>query len=150
VQGQSRIRSEARVVRATTWEQRGLSGASCAVQARLGQFFCFVFCLLWFSTVASAQISPGPLSRAHQSLNGTTNCTTCHKFGGQATLKCLDCHTEVASRLTVRKGLHATYGIAAGSSQECAKCHSEHNGEEFPLVKWDIKAFDHKQAARAQ
>ena len=29
-------------------------------------------------------------------------------------------------------------------SQECARCHSEHNGEDFPLIKWDIKTFNHK------
>ena len=96
--------------------------------------------------VAHAQISPGPLSRAHQSLEGATQCTTCHKFGGEAILKCLDCHTEIAERLTARKGLHATYGMKAGSSQECARCHSEHNGPDFQLVKFDPKNFDHKQA----
>jgi hypothetical protein len=104
-----------------------------------------VAALLLLSAAAFSQISPGPLSRAHQSLNGTTSCTSCHKFGGQAALKCLECHTEIATRLTTHKGLHATYNIPAGSSQECARCHSEHNGEDFPLIKWDIKTFDHKQ-----
>jgi len=100
--------------------------------------------LFLFLPGASAQISPGPLSRPHQALNGSTNCASCHKFGGQATLKCLDCHTDIASRLSARKGLHASYNIPAGSSQECARCHSEHNGEDFPLIKWDVKAFNHK------
>ncbi len=104
-------------------------------------FFCFVL-----SPAANAQISPGPLSRPHQSLSGSTNCASCHKFGGQAALKCLECHTEIATRLSARKGLHATYSIPAGSSQECARCHSEHNGEDFPLIKWDIKTFNHKDA----
>ncbi len=94
---------------------------------------------------ASAQISPGPLSRPHQSLNGATNCASCHKFGGQAALKCLACHTEIATRLSTHKGLHATYNIPAGSSQECARCHSEHNGEDFPLIKWDVKTFNHRE-----
>ena len=98
----------------------------------------------WAAPPASAQISPGPLSRAHQSLNGSTNCASCHKFGGQAALRCLACHTEIAIRLTTHKGLHATYNIPIGSSQECARCHSEHNGEDFPLIKWDIKTFNHK------
>ena len=94
---------------------------------------------------AQAQISPGPLSRPHQSLNGSSNCASCHKFGGQAALRCLECHTEIATRLNSHKGLHATYNIPAGSSQECARCHSEHNGEDFPLIKWDIKTFNHKE-----
>jgi hypothetical protein len=104
---------------------------------------------LWGAAPASAQISPGPLSRAHESLNGATNCTSCHKLGAAATLKCLDCHGEIAARIASRQGLHATYHLEAGSSQECARCHSEHNGEDFPLVKWDPKAFDHKQAGYA-
>ena len=101
--------------------------------------------LLLLSRVSSAQISPGPLARAHQSLNGSTNCTSCHKFGGQAALKCVDCHTEIGSRISAHQGLHATYNIPAGSSQECARCHSDHNGEDFPLIKWDTKTFDHKE-----
>ena len=104
---------------------------------------CLLFLSVFFAA-ARAQISPGPLSRPHQSLNGSTNCASCHKFGGQAALKCLDCHAEIATRLSARKGLHATYNIPTGSSQECARCHSEHNGEDFPLIKWDIKIFNHK------
>jgi hypothetical protein len=95
--------------------------------------------------VAWSQISPGPLSRPHRSLDSATQCTTCHKFGGEATLKCLDCHGEIASRLSARRGLHASYHLNPASSQKCARCHSEHNGLDFPLVKWDLKTFDHKQ-----
>jgi hypothetical protein len=94
---------------------------------------------------AWAQISPGPLSRAHQSLDGPTHCTDCHKRGaGEAEFKCLECHTEIGSRVAARRGLHATYHIPAGSSQECARCHSEHNGVDFPIIKWDPKTFNHK------
>ena len=122
------------------------SSGHCA-PPRLAQFLLksllAVFALL-FLAPAHAQISPGPLSRAHQSLNGATNCTSCHKFGGAATLKCVDCHSEIATRVATHKGLHATYSIPPGSSNECAKCHSEHNGEDFPLIKWDTKTFDHK------
>ncbi len=108
--------------------------------------FCFTVYLLEFvSLSANAQISPGPLSRPHQSLSGSTNCASCHKFGGQAALKCLECHTEIAGRLSSHRGLHATYNIPPGSSQECARCHSEHNGEDFPLIKWDPKTFNHKE-----
>jgi hypothetical protein len=99
---------------------------------------------------AQAQISPGPLARAHQSLNGTSNCASCHKLAsGQATFKCLDCHMEVSKRLAEGKGLHATYHLSPGSSQECVRCHSEHNGEDLPLIKWDPKTFDHRQTGYA-
>src|SRR6266849_333846 len=93
-------------------ERRGLSqrkksgGASLAMQAGLAEnqeyfsgrgfasllsyAFWLVF-LIAFLHPAVAQISPGALSQAHQSLNGTTNCTTCHKLAaGQATFKCVE------------------------------------------------------------
>jgi len=111
---------------------------------RLGYLVLLFLFLALVVRVASAQISPGPLSRPHKELNGSTNCATCHKFGGQARLKCLECHTEIATGLSARHGLHASYNIAAGSSQQCARCHSEHNGEGFPLIKWNTKTFNHK------
>ena len=101
--------------------------------------------VLLLSAAAAAQISPGPLSRPHSDLDGATHCTTCHKLGGEPVFKCLDCHTEIATGLSARRGLHFSYGIRPGSSQECAKCHSEHNGLDFRLVKWDTRTFDHKQ-----
>jgi hypothetical protein len=96
---------------------------------------------------AAGQISPGPLSRAHKSLDSATQCTTCHKLGmGEATFKCLDCHTEIATRLAARRGMHPNLVTKAGS-QDCARCHSEHNGLEFNLTKWDPRpeAFDHSK-----
>ena len=116
---------------------------------RLSAAAAIAFLCLLASHPAAAQISPGPLSRPHQSLNGSTNCAECHKFGGQAQLKCVQCHTEIATRLAAHRGLHATYNIPPGSSQECARCHSEHNGEDFPLIKWDIKTFNHKETGYA-
>jgi hypothetical protein len=105
---------------------------------------------LWLSGGALAQISPGPLSRAHQSLSGATNCTACHKLAaGPAAYKCLECHTEIASRIAAHRGLHASYNISPGSNQECARCHSEHNGVDYSLIKWDTHTFNHKQTGYA-
>jgi hypothetical protein len=100
---------------------------------------------------AWAQISPGPLSRAHNQLSGATRCTSCHKLGGQATLRCLDCHAEIRSRLVSNHGLHASFNLPTGSSNECARCHSEHNGEDFTLVKWTPiqGSFDHSKTGYA-
>jgi len=114
--------------------------------AHLGFLIQATLVVVLLSCSAAAQISPGPLARAHQSLNGSANCTTCHKLSaGQPTFRCLECHTEIAARLNAHKGLHATYGLEKGSSQGCVKCHSDHNGEDFPIVKWNPNAFDHKQ-----
>jgi hypothetical protein len=107
---------------------------------------CMVLSIFSISIPLTAQISPGSLSRAHQSISSITQCTSCHELStGKPTFNCLDCHGEIARRIAVRKGLHATYNLKPGSSLECTKCHSEHNGEDFPLVKWDLKTFDHAQ-----
>ena len=101
---------------------------------------------------ARAQISPGPLSKAHQSLSGPTNCTKCHDLGcGTAELKCLECHTEIRERVTQRRGMHAVWVSTTGTSKDCAKCHSEHNGVDFQLVHWDPsrEAMDHSKTGFA-
>ena len=97
---------------------------------------------------ANAQVSPGPLARPHQFLDSLTHCTDCHKIGGgQPVFKCIGCHSDIGARVAAKKGLHGTYHIPAGSSQECVKCHSDHNGANFPLVKWDPSPnkFNHSE-----
>src|SRR5437868_3642255 len=140
--------------------QPGLKAADPRPKVRfdvhaLGQVLCVVMWLgavaFLFPTYASGQISPGPLSRAHKTLDGAVHCTSCHKFGGGRVLRCLECHTEIASRLNSHRGLHASYGLTPGSSQDCARCHSEHNGEDFPIVKWTPTpaGFDHSKTGYA-
>jgi hypothetical protein len=94
---------------------------------------------------AGAQISPGPLAGPHRFLEGATNCTQCHRLGGQATFKCLDCHREIAGRIAAGRGFHARVVEKSAGSQTCAKCHSDHNGEQFALIKWEpsLSQFDH-------
>jgi len=88
---------------------------------------------------AMAQISPGKLSEAHASLEGLTNCTTCHQFG-KAVLgeKCLDCHVEIKSRVGAGRGYHARV-----QKQNCVDCHKEHHGRSFDLRHFDETAFNH-------
>ncbi len=100
-----------------------------------------------------AQISPGPLAKAHQSLSGSTNCTKCHDLGrhGAEQLKCLECHTEIRDRIAQRRGMHAIWVGAGGTSKECARCHSDHNGADFPLIHWEPsrEALDHTKTGFA-
>ncbi len=115
--------------------------------ARRGAASVLVLFLL-LATHSSAQISPGSLSRAHQSLSGATQCTSCHKLAaGAASFKCLECHSDIARRLAARRGLHASFGAISASQKECASCHSEHNGENFALIRWNPSpaAFDHSK-----
>lgn len=100
--------------------------------------------------VSTAQISPGPLSKAHRSLSGPTQCTSCHRVGaGSANFKCQECHTEIASRIAAKRGLHATFGAISESQKECVSCHSEHNGENFAITHWDPTPgrFDHSKTS---
>lgn len=70
----------------------------------------------------------------------------CHAAGvGSAQFRCLDCHREIARRLAANRGYHATIVTNKNSSAECVKCHSEHNGENFKLIRWTPTpaGFDH-------
>lgn len=142
---QSRL--SAGVVRANLAVGRVLLIKTVSKLATAGLFGGIVLSAFWSTVPAQGQISPGPLSRAHQAINGITDCTRCHQIstGGQ-TYKCLSCHTEIASRITARKGLHAFYNSKGTSSQKCPSCHSEHNGQEFTIVNFEFRTFDHTQA----
>lgn len=104
------------------------------------------------SALCGAQISPGPLSKAHASLSGATNCTSCHKLGGgERVFTCLQCHTEIASRISAGRGFHAGVVKKESGSQNCSTCHSEHNGENFQLIRWEPsqQKFDHSRTGWA-
>lgn len=113
-----------------------------------------VVALLMAAPSLYAQISPGELSQAHRALEGALKCANCHTFGsGGAHLKCLECHVEIARRLERKSGYHARIVRGAGdaAANDCARCHAEHNGRSFQLVRWRTpKAkFDHRQAGLA-
>lgn len=94
-----------------------------------------------------AQISPGPLAKAHEPLSGTTQCASCHQFGASTpTFKCLDCHAEIARRLSTHTGYHAQLPMKNPNGKDCVRCHLDHNGADFPLVHWEpsLKQFDHR------
>ena len=107
--------------------------------------------LLWMMAATlpfggAAQISPGPLARAHQSLNGPANCTKCHSVSPRSPeFRCLDCHREIAIEIQQHRGLHSTYPQAGPPGAACVKCHSDHNGEGFNMLHWTptMQGFDH-------
>jgi len=102
---------------------------------------------VFFPSASRAQISPGPLSKAHQSLTGTTQCASCHQFGTSTpTFKCLDCHKEIAGRLSGKHGYHSQIQMRNPNGKDCVRCHLEHNGEDFNLIHWEPsqKQFDHR------
>ena len=95
------------------------------------------------------QISPGPVSKTHQSISGVTQCTSCHRlFTAGGRLRCLECHSEINQRLITNQGYHAAVVKRDNSDNDCARCHSEHNGEKFQLIRWEPsqEKFDHNKA----
>lgn len=97
-------------------------------------------------TARAQLLSPGPLSRAHKSLEGDHQCSECHSSGKKIDEgKCLGCHSDLRSRIRARAGLHgATY-----RGRACARCHIEHLGRKTRLVRWpgrNRNRFNHAQA----
>lgn len=91
-----------------------------------------------------AQLSPGPLTKEHQMLEGTLNCTQCHDLGNQVPdQKCLHCHSEIDVLIDANRGLHANEEVR---SQLCIDCHSEHHGRTFDMMRFDEANFDHLRA----
>lgn len=113
---------------------------------RLAPWIGVLGVLFFCAPRGAAQISPGPLSKAHQSLEGTTQCATCHEFGTSTpTFKCLDCHKEIAQALAAKHGYHARLQMQNPNGRDCVHCHLEHNGQDFHLIHWEkpVKEFDH-------
>lgn len=106
-----------------------------------------LFVLVWCGS-SRAQISPGPLSRAHARLDGVTDCRQCHGGGDEGLeVKCVACHQEIDWLRAEGRGLHAREG-----NGECARCHPEHAGRDFDLVDWGKQGrdgFDHARAGWA-
>ncbi|MEK6612489.1 MAG: hypothetical protein AABZ29_06880 [Gemmatimonadota bacterium] len=103
--------------------------------------------LLGGAGTARAQLSPGPLARAHAKLEGSSNCVQCHGLKKEPmSQRCLACHKEVAWLLDRDRGLHARE--RTGAKRECASCHPDHAGADFALIDWGgggRERFDHKR-----
>ena len=97
-----------------------------------------------------AQISPGPLARAHAQLEGSLNCARCHgPRRGAMTTSCLSCHREIAWLVERNRGYHAGREARA---KDCAGCHPDHAGANFALIAWpggSQERFDHRGAGWA-
>lgn len=117
-------------------------GLKVALGVALGFLLAFVF----FPRTAAAQLlSPGPLTRAHASLEGDQHCSACHSQGKRVEAGgCLKCHQDLGARLDAGKGLH---GIQY-RGKPCEGCHVEHLGRDSKLVRWpggDPSKLDHAQ-----
>jgi hypothetical protein len=84
---------------------------------------------------------PGPLTKAHAEFDNLNGCASCHqnRLGGELdNKKCLDCHTEIQTRIASQHGYH-------WNKTDCAKCHQDHKGLTFSIFApqdW-LKTFSH-------
>lgn len=97
------------------------------------------------ATEARADLfSPGELAKAHESLRGLSECTSCHPAGGQLSQgTCLSCHVEL--QVKAGKGLH---GLIPDDKRDCESCHREHQGADAHLIDWGAggeKGFNHQR-----
>ncbi len=103
--------------------------------------------LCWCSAVR-AQVSPGPLSAPHQFLEGPLKCANCHTFGaGSPKLRCLHCHAAIRERVAGKAGYHGRVVERSKGDTDCARCHTEHYGENFNIIRWRTSKdeFDHRE-----
>jgi len=85
-------------------------------------------------------LSPGPLAAGHAKWEGDDKCETCHSAGrGVPNAKCNACHEPIAKSEANGSGLHGR----KFQGQPCAKCHSDHHGAGFQMVRWTPSAFNH-------
>jgi hypothetical protein len=85
-----------------------------------------------------ALMSPGPLARAHSSLEGLVNCQKCHEPGRRVTAeRCLTCHKPIADRIARRTGVHRNV------TDDCVSCHIDHAGADGELRPFDTRSFNH-------
>ena len=108
-----------------------------------------VACAMWLASApAAAQFfSPGRLSRAHAALEGLEKCSKCHEEQkGLSARLCLDCHTELQTRVAKGIGFHGH--LPAAKKQDCQGCHPDHRGVDFTMVEWEggREKFDHQRA----
>lgn len=89
-------------------------------------------------------VSPGKLADPHAHLEGSQNCEECHANRGRVEpSRCLACHDALNDRIKQGKGYHATRG-----DSRCGKCHQDHRGRDFDIVRWPTTAttFNHDLA----
>ncbi len=82
--------------------------------------------------------SPGLLARSHAKIDGASKCGKCHEpGGGPSDDLCVKCHAESRTSTYHRR-------LAKDSGKACAKCHRDHHGRNFQMIRWKPpKDFDH-------
>ena len=86
-------------------------------------------------------VMPGDLIQGHADLE--SECSSCHKAFSRSDQKelCLDCHEDVDDDINSDTGFHGKFSDAR--SNECASCHTDHEGRGADILGLDESTFDH-------
>jgi hypothetical protein len=97
-----------------------------------------VFLLIPGNVYSAKWLSTGELSRAHEKLEGVTNCFKCHSLTKEITDEaCRQCHEKLNERIKENKGFHSRV------EGKCVACHTEHKGRDHDITGLDMEKFDH-------
>jgi hypothetical protein len=99
----------------------------------------WAFMVMAGSAHAAKWISTGELSRAHEKLEGITNCFKCHSLTREITdAACMKCHEKLNERIKANRGFHSNV------EGKCVECHTEHKGRDHDITGLDKEKFDHE------
>jgi hypothetical protein len=116
-------------------------------------FFCFLFILSGFSSIATADllplqrmeglVMPGKVIKKHARIE--KKCNKCHSSFDRTkqTKQCMQCHKEIAKDIHDKKGFHGR--IIGVKDRECRTCHTEHMGRDADIIQLDTELFDHNK-----
>ena len=86
-------------------------------------------------------LMPGKVIGGHAEIEA--ECSSCHVMFDKTAQRqrCMDCHEEVAADIAAKTGFHGLQ--AAANIDQCASCHTDHEGRDAVIVDLDADAFDH-------
>ena len=86
-------------------------------------------------------VMPGPVIADHAEYE--TDCANCHvRFSRESQRSlCLGCHTEIADDFAAGSGFHSLSPDVGDN--ECASCHTDHEGRDADVLGLDVETFDH-------
>ncbi len=86
-------------------------------------------------------VSPGRLVSSHAEVE--SECSSCHKRFRRSEQKalCIGCHEDVGDDLRSETGYHGKFGDAR--TNQCAACHTDHEGRGADIVGLNESTFDH-------
>ena len=86
-------------------------------------------------------VMPGEVIAGHVDIEA--ECSSCHAMFDKSAQRqlCMDCHEDVAADVTASVGYHGLHPEA--SVEQCATCHTDHEGRKAEIVILDTTGFDH-------